>query len=554
MKSQILKVLFAPLLATLLTVGLTTGCSSKSNNKKRRASTGPIVVKEVKSRRQELRVNIVSEPQSLDSRKAHALVDINLVKMFMEGLVRPNLSGEVELALAESYTYDTDHLTYTFKLKDAEWSNGDPITANDFVYTWKKALSPQFSTDSVAPLFVMKNAKAIKNGELPASMLGVEAVDQRTLVITLEAPTPYFFNLLSQSCFFPINSGVDKNYPHWAQDADHYVSSGPFILEEWKHSNELVARKNPFYWDAKKVKLDKILMMMVDTETGFKMFESGQIDIEGSPFSYVPTDAIAGLKEHNQINVDPILGTYWIRVNTKKEWLNKSDFRKALAFAIDRREIVDHVTLGEQIPTTGIIPVSMGIQKAPYFCDGDQASAKHLLQNVLDSHHGRGARVPEITLIYGSNERNHRLAQAIQDQWYQALGIEIRLERLENKVFFDRLYRQDYQLACGNWIADFDDPINFLEVFKTETIGTNNTGWESPNYIAAIEESYRVQDEMERKDLLTHCEQIIMEDMPVIPLFQATMIRLQHPRVKDVAFTNCGQIDFKWASINASTE
>ncbi|MBM3201744.1 MAG: peptide ABC transporter substrate-binding protein [Chlamydiae bacterium] len=519
------------------------GCASKPKAKHERKKSLKVNLEQVIS------LNIVSEPQTLDPRKVRSLSCINLARMFGEGLTRVGKNGMTELALAESVKISEDKKTYTFKLKHSFWSNGDPLTAEDFIYAWKKSLSPSFPSDNAFLLYAIKNGKSIKNGELPTSFLGAYAVSEDTIVVELEHPVPYLLELTSLPIFFPVNGQYEKEHPHWNMEAKSFICNGPFLLHKWSHSNEIIAVKNPNYWDKEAVKLEKIKMLMVNEETGFKMFENKELHWEGSPFSSVPIDAINYLTKEGKISSDPLLGTYWIRTNTSKFPCNKTEVRRALALAIDRNSIVEHITQGHQIPATGIVPVSMGLQQKPYFADGSIEKALELFEHALTSEQISSHDLPDLTIMYVADQRNHRIAQAIQDQWKSSLGIKAKLDPVEAKVFFDRMSKKDYQLACGSWIADFNDPINFLEVFKSKNIGTNNTNWESPDYAKALEASYLSSTPEERREHLQYSEKLLIDAMPVIPIFHYTMLHMQNQGLKDVVLSESGHIDFKWAHL-----
>lgn len=517
---------------------VTLGCQGKKE----------LPTKTKKMPRQEIRINILSEPQVLDPRKARALADINLARTFMEGLMRIDQKGNIVPGIAEKYTLSEDMQTYTFSLRESSWSNKEPLTAHDFVYAWKKVLSPDFLSDNAFLLYPIKNAKAIKKGDLPLSMLGVSAKDDYTLIVELEKPIPYFTDLLVLPVFFPVNTHIDRKTPDWHRNAESYVGNGPFMIKSWEHNDNIVAVKNPDYWDAPSVKLEKIAMMMVDSDTGLMMFQNEELDWEGSPFSTISIDALPSMQERNTVKADPLLGTYWIRLNTSLFPLHSQELRKALSHAINREEIVTHV-VGSGIAATSIVPASLGLRESPNFVDGDASDAEMLLTNVLEKEKFSLENFPEITLTYTNNSRNHRVAQSLQDQWKKRLNLHVRLESIEGKVFFDRLSKGDYQMAIGSWVADYRDPLNFLEVFKSKTIGTNNTGWESLDYQKALEESYLATTVEKRKEILGCAEKIITEESPVIPIFQFTMLHVQNEKLVDVLLTDSGYLDFRWAYI-----
>ena len=522
-----------------------TACTFFGCGKKSAPSSSPH-----KAVAQSIRLNIANEPHTLDPRKVRALADINLIKMFSEGLTRVDKKGETSLALAKDMEVSDDGLTYHFTLHDAKWSNGDAISSHDFAYAWKKSLQPTFNSPNASMLFVIKNAKAVKTGKLPSSLLGIETPNNKTLVVHLDHKVPYFLELTEHPIFFPVNEKLDRMNPHWAENKETHVSSGPFKLREWKHHNLIEAAKNPSYWDAKAVKLDTLTMYMVTEETGFKMFSLKELEWDGSPFSVIPVHAIESLRQENQLKSAPVLGTQWIRINIDVPPFQSKKLRHAFALAINRQDIVDHVTQGSQIPATGIVPKTMGLQDKPYFKDGQTDTAAELFEEALIELGLAREHLPEIVLTYATGEYSHSICQALQQQWYATLGVRVRLEPVEKKVYFSRVSKQNYTLALGNWFADFNDPVNFLEVFQTKSNGTNNTNWESPSYAELLETSYTCKDPEERLSYLKQSEQLIIDEMPVIPIYYYTLLFAKDEAVKNVVLTKTGHIDFKWAELN----
>ncbi|MBI5274530.1 MAG: peptide ABC transporter substrate-binding protein [Chlamydiales bacterium] len=515
-----------------------TSChSSKENNKNYR------------QKQQVLKINIVTEPQSLDPRKVRNLTDINLVKMFHDGLVRTEKNDAYSLALAESIVKSQDGKTYTIKLKDAFWSNGDKITSYDFAYSFKESLSPNFHSEYAYQLFVIRNAKAVKEGNLPSSLLGITCIDDKTFTISLEKPVPFFEKVLALPVCFPVNEKVDRASPNWSRSVDQYVASGPFILTAWSHQDKIVAQKNKKYWDSNSVQLKEIEMIMVNENTELNMFEQEDLNWSGSPFSIIPLDAIQSLQEESKLQTEPALGTYWIRTNIEHDLLKNVNIRKALALAINRKEIADHIMLGTQTPTTGIVPVTMDLQEAPYFTDGDNQAAVSFFETGLAESGYTKEDFSQLKLIFAPQERAKRVVEAIQQQWFEVLGISIQLHALEPKVYFDTIARKNYDLSYGSWVADFNDSVNFLDVFKTKNTGTNNTNWESLNYCKAINDSFYATSQKDRAQYLKAAEEIIIEDMPVIPLFNLKWVYTKDPTLKNINVTKEGYLDFKYASL-----
>ncbi len=494
--------------------------------------------------------NIKNEPNTLDPRQARTLADITLARMFFEGLTRVGKSERAELALANSVSFSSDMKRYTFTLREAHWSNGDEVTAYDFVYAWKKILDPNFPSDTAFQLYDIKNAKAAKEGKIALDAVGVRALDKKTLEVELEYTVPYFLELVTHPAFFPVNVNVDQKNPQWAEGPSSYVCNGPFLLEEWKHSDCIRAKKNESYWDALAVKLSEIELVMVTADTELKLFEKKQLDWVGSPFGTLPVESVNFLRKET-LKAKEMKGTYFIRVNTEAFPLDNVLLRKALALSINRKEIVDHVTQGHQLPATGLVPSSFGLQKEPYFQDGAVQDAKKIFSDALAALHLERQSLPEITLLYPATERSHLIAQALEQQWYRALGIRVKLEAMEPKVYYDRVHKQNYQLAAGDWIADFNDPINFLNVFRYKKGSSNNTHWENAQFAELLYRSGMTLSQTERFDLLTQSERLLMDEMPILPIFHHTMLYVQQPQLQDVVLSHMGTIDFKWAHIGS---
>jgi oligopeptide transport system substrate-binding protein len=288
---------------------------------------------------------------------------------------------------------------------------------------------------------------------------------------------------------------------------------------------------------------------MVKEDTELRMFENHELDWLGSPLSNIPLDSLNTFRQDQMLKSKPMLGTYFLRLNTQKKVLKNTKIRKALAIAIDRKAIVDHILQGDQCTATGLVPISMGLQSLPYFQDHDVEEAKMLFKKGL-AEEGLGInKFKEITMIFPSGEKNYLIAQALQQQWLESLGIHITIKSIEKKVYFDMLSNQNFDIAAGSWVADFNDPINFLEVFKYKTASTNNTSWEDKQYIRLLEESSSLADPDERKLFLAQCEDLLIKQMPIIPIFHYNMLFASHGNLKDMILSSLGNLDFKWAYI-----
>lgn len=486
------------------------------------------------------RVNIGREPESLDPHKVQDLSSQMVVRMLFEGLTRIGQDLKPQLALAKSVTISPDQKEYIFSLRDAFWTNGKEVTASDFVYAYRRILHPKFPSSTAFQLYVIKNAKLAREGRVSLSEIGVEALDEKTVKISLENPTAYFLELLALPCFFPLPYGVDDVSPKWAEDPSAYVSNGPFTLSQWKHEDLLFLSKNPSYWEESKVQLQGLKCMMVSEETEVQMFEKKELDFAGSPFSKLPIDALSAFRQQGILRSQEMLGTAFLRVNVASKCLKNAKVRQALSSAIGREALTTHVTQGGQLPAFSLVPPSFSLHKEKQ----REGSAQELFFEGLKELKMKEA--PSLRLVYRSDDRNRALAQALQEQWRSTLSIQVELEGIEGNVYYSRVAKLDYDLALGSWIADINDPMNFLEIFKFKNGGSNNTGWENAEYAALLTEASQSVDGEERNALLGQAEEILARELPAIPLYHTTQLYLMQEEMRNVVISSLGSIDFKW--------
>ena len=373
------------------------------------------------------------------------------------------------------------------------------------------------------------------------------------VVVELEEPTPYFLKLLATHFYFPVHRSLREKDAS-AIIPEQFIGNGPFKVVHWKKDNEFVAEKNPLYWDAQAVKLDKIIGVKLSENTAYQMYEAGELDWMGSPLSAIPQDAVHTLKKEGRLLIIPSAGTHWFRLNTAKPPFNNQNMRRAFTLALDRKAIVEHITQGNQTAANGIVPPSFGLNAPVYFVDNDQPKAWELFQKGLNELNIDIDQLPSITLTYSNNERDHKIAQAVQQQWNKAFGISVLLKSQENKTFIDTVKNHNYQIASGSWYADFLDPINFLEVFKYKSNGTNNTEWENPEYMSLLNASGQEPNPLKRYDILRKAEGILMDQMPVAPLFYGAFNYVKEDKISGVYFSELGILDFKHAFIDIDME
>ncbi|MGG1661275.1 peptide ABC transporter substrate-binding protein [Brevibacillus sp. NRS-1366] len=489
------------------------------------------------------------EPPTADPGLASDGTSFDVITACFEGLTRYGPDGKIANAAAESYSVSPDLLTYTFKLKkDMHWNNGEPVTAHDFEYAWKRNLDPETGAEYAYMLFFIKGAEEFNTGKATRDQVGVKAVDDLTLEVRLNSPAPFFYELTAFPTLFPLHQKTVEANPNWASSPENYVGNGPFKMELWEHKNKLVLVKNEKYHDKDAVKLDKIVSSMItDTNTAQALFESGDLDWGGYPAYTLPADVIPGLQEEGKLVISPYPNTVAVTFNTTKPPFTNKKIRQAFSYAIQRQPLVDGIVQTEVPAAYAWVPPSMEFSGNDYFKE-DPVKAKELLAEGLIE---LGLTdLPEMNYTYGSgDDRQKKLAVALQDQWKRNLGVDVNISGLEEKVFLQNKRSKNYQFAYRNWSADFNDPINFLEMFKDKTVGTNDAAWENARYRELIVQSYLEMDPAKRKAIMLEAESILMEEMPIAPIYYGAWPYIQNDKVKGFLINSFGGKDFKYTTI-----
>lgn len=494
-----------------------------------------------------LRLNLSDEPMSIDPAVADDQHSLTLARALFDGLVRIGPDGKLQLSLADKMDVSADLKTYTFQLREAKWSNGDPVTAHDFEYAWKRVLDPNTESSYAYQLFPILNAEKANSGKEKLDAVGVKAVDAKTLRVILEQPTPYFAELTAFPVFYPVNQKVVAANPAWAEEASTHVGNGPYKLASWNRDDKLTLSKNAGYWDQAAVKLDKLdFSISRGEDQALAKFDAGEVDMAGAPFGELPLNALPILKEKGLLHTKPLAAVYWYKFNTEQAPFTNAKIRKAFAYALNRQAIVDTVLKGNQEPALTAVPVSDKNKQPAYFKDNDQKLAKTLLAEGMKE---LGlTKLPPITISLNQSPVHQKVAVEIQRQWKQTLGVEVQLQELEWKVFLENLHNGDYQIGRSGWFADYADPANFLELYKEKDGGLNDTKWENKTYQSLLQQAASQADPAKRQQLLAQAEKLLMDEMPVIPIYFYTNNWVQDKKVKGIVMDDLGYLDFKWAS------
>jgi oligopeptide transport system substrate-binding protein len=499
------------------------------------------------SKKEPLNININRDPATLDPRKGSDVVSSALHFLLFEGLTRLNDDSSISLAQAESIEISSDRKTYTFHIRNCTWSDGSAVTADDFAESWKAILSPHFPAMNAPLLYPIKNAEAVKKGLLPLEKVGIKAVDQKTLMVELEKPTPYFLQLIAFCVFFPIKNGLDNQHPEWSfGSGEHFICNGPFFLKKWKHNDEIILEKNPRYWEAETISLPAIRVTMVENEmTALHLFENQELDILGAPLSPIPIDSLVDLAKQGLLLIKPTAGTSVCAFNTQEFPFSNAHMRKAFAYAIDRTAVVLNITqLGEQVALSMIPPALKNHHTKNFFKDHDIELAKdHFKKGLLELGISKND-LKELTYCYTTTELNHKIAQALQQQWFDVLGVEVKLENVESKILLDRLSKRRFTFAQTLWLAQYNDPMDILERYKLKANPKNYAGWEHPQYISLLDRSAEAVSSQDRFALLEQAEELFLDEMPIAPIFHWSSAYLVQPYIKNLIFSPIGTLDF----------
>lgn len=495
---------------------------------------------------QEIYIGNGTEPRELDPTLSTGVPESHIEDNLFEGLcaLDPFTLDPIP-GSAQSWQISADGKVYTFKLREGlKWSDGKPLTAHDFVYSWRRTLDPKLASEYAYQLHYIKNGKAYNEGKLKdPTKLGVVAKDDRTLVVTLEHPTPYFLGLVAFHTLFPVPQHVIAKHQgaKWTREGN-MVSNGAFKLAEWRLNKHVKLVPNEHYWDRKRVKLSAAYFLPIERiTTEEKAFVSGRLHMTNT----VPPIKIPYYQRQNRrypkkavYHSAPMLGTYYYRFNVNLPALKDKRVRQALAITIDRQLLVDKVTKGGQVPATTFVPPNTGGYSHPPVFNktstaNDIAKAKKLL-SAAGYPDGKG--LPKIELLYNTSESHKKIAIAIQQMWKKNLGVEITILNQEWKVYLNTVQKLSFQIARAGWIGDYIDANTFLDMFVTDG-GNNNTGWSNKDYDNYIAMAGAETDAKKRLDIFRKAESLLLEEAPIIPIYHYTNNLLVSRQVKmfDVA-------------------
>lgn len=467
-----------------------------------------------------------AEPESLDPAIVTGQPEIRVVTALFEGLLAYGSTEEKPRpGMAEKWEISKDGLVYTFHIRhDARWSNGDPLTARDFKASWQRALAPETASDYSSQLYFIKNGKPFNEGKIKDfSQVGVKVLDDHTLQVTLEDPTPFFLPLCAFSTLCPVPLAVVQKYgDNWIKP-EHIVSNGPYTLASWRVNDRIRLVKNPLYWDAAHVSLKTIdLLPTSDAMTALNFYLLGQADLMMDK-GLTPVSLITELKRRPDFHSSPFLGTYFMRFNCSRPPFNDARVRKAFSLVVDKQLLVDKITRAGEPPASSFVPPGTPGYTSPPGLERNPDLARKLLAEA-GFPGGRG--FPRVNYLYSSGDLNEKIAIELQSMFSRELGVDVGLQKQEWKVYLNSMQELDYDIARSSWVGDYADANTFLNMFVTGD-GNNDAGWSDPAYDALIADAKHEADTTKRADFYRRAETILVDqEAPICPLYYYVGIQI----------------------------
>ena len=496
--------------------------------------------------KQEIVRHIKDEPASLDPVKAVGLPEIPVIRDLFEGLTNQDAQGNIVPGVALSWQ-SNDNKSWIFTLrKDARWSNGDPVTASDFVWSWRRLVDPQNSSSFAwfAELAGIENAAAITKGEVPADKLGVSAPDNYHLKVTLTKPVPYFPSLAASFAFYPTPQRViERLGANWTKPGN-LVGNGAYVLQERVVNEKLVLTRNPQYWDNAHSVLEKVTFLPISEESSAtKRYRAGDIDITES----FPKNLYQMLKKQipNEVYTPDQLGTYYYAFNTEKGPTADVRVRKALSWSIDRKIIAEKVLGTGEKPAWHFTPdITAGFQpKESILQQHSQAELNAQAKALLAAAGYSTAKPLSLTLLYNKSENNEKIAIAVASMWKKNLGVNVKLQNQEWKTYIDSRSSGNFDVIRASWVGDYNEPSTFLSLLTSRHSG-NIARFKDANYDSVLEMASNETRAKARNDDYNQAEQILADQAPIAPIYQYTNGRLIKPWVKGYPITNAEDVAY----------
>ncbi|WP_304332955.1 peptide ABC transporter substrate-binding protein [Brachyspira innocens] len=500
-------------------------------------------------------VNLSVEPKTIDPSLNAQIYGVIYISHVFEGLTVRDRNNKIVPGVAEDWEISADGKTYTFFLRtNSTWSDGKPVVAEDFVYSWQRQVDPKVASEYSYQHEPVKNAMAITRGEMPVDSLGVKALDDHTLVVELEAPTAYFLEVVAFPTFAPLRKDIIEQYgDSWTLKPETYIGNGPYIMSERNIDKNIIMVKNPNYWNADSIVTEKItFVFMQNGAAAVAGIKDGSLHMAYEP----PQQDIPTLLEEGLIQIKPLIATYYYPINVTNEYLKDPRVRKALSLAIDRNYIVENVTKGGQKPASGWVPYAVNDVDGDFRINGGDLydvskegysnNVEMAKQLLAEAGYPNGEGFPVIE--FKTDPGNHvGIFEAVQQMWKEHLNIDSTITQIDNALLGQTLLEKNFMIGRLYWSADYSDPMSMMSLFTSYNT-QNNGGYSNQRYDELIGEAMSTDDNNIRMKAMHEAEKIlIQEDMGAIPIYFFTEPLLVNPKLKDVVYNPLGFHKFFYA-------
>lgn len=514
-------------------------------------------------------VCLASEPQTIDPALNSAVDGAIMVNHFFEGLVKWVDDGEGNAMTApgqaeswEKVVNDDGTVTYTMKLRDGiKWSDGKEVTAGDFEYSWKRLANPETAADYCYMIDMVQNYAGIANSESDPDTLGIKAIDDKTLEIVLSYDCPYFEEIMAFPATFPVRQDLVEGNDEWTYDVATYVSNGPYKMKEWSHNAYILAEKNENYYDFANLGPDTIRFTLLDDANAMlAAYKSGELDF----IEELPPDEMANYLASGELTVADYIGTYYVCFNTEDEVFSNPLIRKAFSLAIDRNYIVENVSQAGEVPATGYVPAGVNDAAGPgsddfrtvggeYYSVAEEDYEKNCEEAralLAEAGYPNGEGFPTVEYMYNTNDKHKAIGEALQNMWQEQLGVTVNLSNQDWNVFLVSRKQGDYQIARNGWIADYNDPCSFLDMWYTGG-GNNDAQYSNKDYDAKIDAAKATAVQEERMKAFHEAEDILIEqDNVLVPVYFYTQPYMIKDDIQGMYYTPLGYFFFGYTTRN----
>ncbi len=514
-------------------------------------------------------VCLASEPQTVDPALNSAVDGAIMINHFFEGLVKWVDDGEGNAMTApgqaeswEKVVNDDGTVTYTMKLRDGiKWSDGKEVTAGDFEYSWKRLANPETAADYCYMIDMVQNYAGIANSESDPDTLGIKAIDDKTLEIVLSYDFPYFEEIMAFPATFPVRQDLVEGNDEWTYDVATYVSNGPYKMKEWSHNAYILAEKNENYYDFANLGPDTIRFTLLDDANAIlAAYKSGELDF----IEELPPDEMANYLASGELTVADYIGTYYVCFNVEDEIFSNPLIRKAFSLAIDRNYIVENVSQAGEVPATGYVPAGVNDAAGPgsddfrtvggeYYSVAEEDYEKNCEEAralLAEAGYPNGEGFPTVEYMYNTNDKHKAIGEALQNMWQEQLGVTVNLSNQDWNVFLESRKQGDYQIARNGWIADYNDPCSFLDMWYTGG-GNNDAQYSNKDYDAKIDAAKATAVQEERMKAFHEAEDILIEqDNVLAPVYFYTQPYMIKDDIQGMYYTPLGYFFFGYTTRN----